>query len=384
MEREPAIRSLSVQNLLSFGEKKTTIDLQNLNVLIGANGSGKSNLIEVIGLLQSTPKDLGRAISKGGSIDEWLWKGSLKAPTAQLEARVSQPNTETSLRYLLSFIKSSSRFEIQHELIQNSEEVLYQNSPPRTPSITSKGIPRYLQDADPRVSILAQRKDPDNYPEITYLGDLFTRFRLYRGWEFGANANLREPCDTSLQGEYLEEDGSNLAVVLDRLLARPPVKDRIIESLRTFYEDVRDLRTTVEGGKVQTRLEEKGLKATIPLIRMSDGTVRWLALLAILLNPEPPPLVAIEEPELGLHPDLIYEFGKLLVDASTRMQLIVTTHSTQLIEAFTDKPEAVIVCEKEDGATTLRRLDAQKLAEWLKEYSLRQLWTQGQIGGTRW
>ena len=81
---------------------------------------------------------------------------------------------------------------------------------------------------------------------------------------------------------------------------------------------------------------------------------------------------------------MIYELGKLLVDASTRMQLIVTTHSTQLIEAFTDRPESVIVCEKEDGASTLRRLDAHKLSEWLKEYSLGQLWTQGQIGGTRW
>jgi len=188
----------------------------------------------------------------------------------------------------------------------------------------------------------------------------------------------------SLQSDYLEEDGSNLGVVLDRLLARPSVKDRILTSLQTFYENAKDLRTTVEGARVQTRLEEKGLNATVPLVRMSDGTVRWLALLAILLNPDPPPLVAIEEPELGLHPDMVHELGKLLVEASTRMQIIITTHSTQLIEEFTDTPEVVIVCEKENGASTFERLNAQELAAWLKEYSLGQLWTSGQLGGNRW
>jgi len=117
---------------------------------------------------------------------------------------------------------------------------------------------------------------------------------------------------------------------------------------------------------------------------MSDGTVRWLALLAILLDPDPPPLVVVEEPELGLHPDMIRELGKLLVDASERMQLIVTTHSTQLVEEFTDNPEAVIVCEKENGTSRFKRLDTGKLSSWLAEYNLGQLWTKGQIGGNRW
>src|ERR1700733_3606324 len=99
MERKPAIRRLTIRNLLSFGEKDTTIDLQNLNVLIGANGSGKSNLIEVIALLQSTPKDLARTISEGGSIDEWLWKGSAPRPTARIEALIGQASgNETVLR----------------------------------------------------------------------------------------------------------------------------------------------------------------------------------------------------------------------------------------------------------------------------------------------
>ena len=400
MEREPALRRLTIGGLLSFGERATTVELQSLNVLIGSNGSGKSNLIEVLGLLQNAPKDLAKTISNGGSIDEWLWKGSGKSQRAYVEAAVSQPKEAGALLYSLGFAKVGYRFEIVSESIEDETSVsgdlihYYRLSDRRAyyhvsgvgAALTSKGADREIppEDINPYVSILAQLKDREHYPEITYLGDLFTKFRLYRGWEFGANARLRDPCDVSLQGNYLEEDGSNLGVVLDRLLARPKVKDRIVESLRMLYENTRDLRTTVEGGKVQTRLEEAGLNATIPLIRMSDGTVRWLALLAILLDPDPPPLVVVEEPELGLHPDMIRELGKLLVDASERMQLIVTTHSTQLVEEFTDNPEAVIVCEKENGTSRFKRLDTGKLSSWLAEYNLGQLWTKGQIGGNRW
>src|ERR1019366_4647576 len=124
------------------------------------------------------------------------------------------------------------------------------------------------EEINPQLSILAQRKDPEHYPEITYLGDLFAKFRLYRDWEFGSLAAVREPCDASLPNEYLEEDGSNLGVVLDRLLAQPTVKRELLRHLQTFYEDTTDLRTSIQGGGVQTRLEAKYLNAAIPLIRM--------------------------------------------------------------------------------------------------------------------
>jgi predicted ATPase len=393
MQREPVIRSLTIQNLLSFGEESTPIDLQHLNVLIGPNGSGKSNLIEVLGLLQNAPAELATAISNGGPIEEWLWKGAAKTPTASIEAIVSPVKGRVALRYRLAFTKAGFRFEITNESVENQDPVSREQRPylyyafvNGRPTLNYKGRKRKLLQGtiNPQLSILAQRKDPERYPEITYLGDLFTKFRLYRDWEFGTLADVRQPCDAGLPSEYLEEDGSNLGVVLVRLLNLPPVKHQILDSLRTFHEDTKDLRANIEGGKVQTRLEEKHLNSNIPLIRMSDGTIRWLALLAILLNPDPPPLVVIEEPELGLHPDMIHELGKLLIDASKRMQLIVTTHSDRLIEEFTEIPEAVLVCEKHSGASTFRRLDAHQLSSWLKEYSLGQLWTKGQLGGTRW
>jgi predicted ATPase len=104
----------------------------------------------------------------------------------------------------------------------------------------------------------------------------------------------------------------------------------------------------------------------------------------ILLNPTPAPVTCIEEPELGLHPDAIRTLADLLVDASTRTQLIVTTHSTALVDAFSGDPEAVCVCEKVDGATEIKRLEKERMKVWLDDYSLGHLWASGEIGGNRW
>jgi predicted ATPase len=153
--------------------------------------------------------------------------------------------------------------------------------------------------------------------------------------------------------------------------------------LREFYHEAEDINSVIRESLIDLRLEERG-GFTTPAVRMSDGTLRWLSLLAILLNPTPPPLVCIEEPELGLHPDIIPVLARLLKEASMRMQIIVTTHSDALVEELTETAESVIVCEKHDGATILRRLQMSELSKWLNEYSLGELWRRGEIGGTRW
>jgi len=181
----------------------------------------------------------------------------------------------------------------------------------------------------------------------------------------------------------LEEDASNLGLILNRLKGEPNVKKQLLEYLKLFYAEAEDIHVQIREGLVELRIEER-LGFTTPATRLSDGTLRWLSLLAVLLNPAPPPLICIEEPELGLHPDIIPTLGKLLLEASERTQLIVTTHSDALIEQFTEKPECIVVCEKNDGATSMKRLDAMELATWLERYSLGELWRKGEIGGNRW
>jgi predicted ATPase len=178
------------------------------------------------------------------------------------------------------------------------------------------------------------------------------------------------------------EDGRNLGVVVSDLLNQPPTKKRILKELQRFYSPVEDITTKVYANTVETSLHERGLTQPIPSIRLSDGTLRYLALLTILCHPSPPPLVCIEDPEVGLHPDILPRLGDLLIEASQRMQLIVTTHSDILVSALSEVPEAVVVCERDDEGTHLRRLDAASLEEWLKKYSLGELWVTGEIGGT--
>jgi predicted ATPase len=154
--------------------------------------------------------------------------------------------------------------------------------------------------------------------------------------------------------------------------------------LRKFYEPVKDVDVEVLGNSLRIMVKEDGLSSRTPATRLSDGTLRWLMLLIVLLDPTPPPVICIEEPELGLHPDMIPTLADLLRDASTRTQLIVTTHSQSLVSEFSDDPESVCVCEKIDGATKVRRLSKERLAVWLDDYSLGHLWASGEIGGNRW
>lgn len=162
-------------------------------------------------------------------------------------------------------------------------------------------------------------------------------------------------------------------------------RSALLERLRDADGAIEDLTVSVYGGTVQFFLHYSGLKTPVPATRLSDGTVRYLCLLAILLHPDPPPLVCLEEPELGLHPDLMPGLAELLVDASHRMQLIVTTHSDVLVDGLTKTPEAIVVCEKRNGSTEMTRRSAAELAKWLKEdYGLGQLWRSGEIGGNRW
>jgi predicted ATPase len=239
------------------------------------------------------------------------------------------------------------------------------------------------EEINPQKSVLSQRKDPEQYPELTELGRLFGSFRFYRDWEFGIDARAREASPADAPVDFLEESARNLALMVNRLNDGPETKAELLKYMKTFYADAESINTTVVGGRVDVRLQEKS-KFNISAARLSDGTLRWMALLTILLHPSPPPLVCLEEPELGLHPDVIRPLAKLLVEASQRMQLVVTTHSDTLVDELTETPEAVIVCEKEAGSTTLRRLKHQELSSWLEQYTLGELWHKGQIGGTRW
>ena len=400
MEGQKFIRTIRLDSILSYGPGTPEFPLEPLNVLIGPNASGKSNLIEALSLLAAAPRDLQAPIIGGGGVRHWPWKGTSKIATATVDVTVEYPKGPTPLRYRLSFTEVGSRFDLRDEAVENKKRTnpydkgpyfyyRYQEGRPVLNVVTATDQNRFernlkREDVKPDQSILSQRQDPDSYPELTYMSNRFGRMSFYRELHVGRRTPPRLAQEPDLQQDRLLEDASNLGLVLNDMQNRPDVKHRILDRLRDFYPAVEDVVTTVSGGAVQIFFHEKGLQHAVPATRLSDGSLRYLCLLAVLCHPDPPPVICIEEPEVGLHPDIISEVAKLLVEASSRSQIFVTTHSDILVDALTDVPEAVVVCEKVDGATQLRRVSAEELKPWLENYRLGELWTRGEIGGNRW
>lgn len=385
------IKQIQLTNLLSFGPDTPPLELQSLNVLIGPNASGKSNLLESIALLQATPvssdasnSNLRGVLRRGGGISEWIHKGHKNEP-AHLHFLVNRPQKRDSIRHMFALETLPAGYRLCAEQIESDGPYgSYTQDRGKALLYSSSNGERKLSKQSIRedLSVLAQVRDTDLYPELAYLADAYGKIGIYRNWAFGRNTVIRDAQSIDLRPDRLEEDCSNLGLILNRLQSLPKVKNRILKGLQELYSGLSDFTTIINGRSIQVRFTEG--EFSIPATRLSDGTLRYLCLLTILCDPEPPPLICIEAPELGLHPDILPKLADLLIEASTRTQLIVTTHSDILIDALTERPETVIVCEKHDGKSTMTRLEKDGLEHWLKDYLLGQLWNSGQIGGRRW
>lgn len=415
---QPFIRSITLRNFLSYGDESREVPLRSLNVMIGPNASGKSNLVEAFGVLRAATGNLSAPFKDTG-ISEWLWKGSsLQRGTriAELEAIVSQPDIDMGLRYHLALTEAARRTELADEFIENEQPYLghekdgpffhyrYQNGHPiigvqsaedEEPSLPSmeqareqpkkrKQLPLRRDELRPDQSVLSQRNDPAFYPEISYLANQFAAISIYRLWDTGPASPIRTPSKTDDLKSRLADDAGNLALALNNLLKHSENRRRILRQLQSFYDRAEDFDFDIYANTVQLGIREKGAVTPIPASRLSDGTLRYLGLLAVLCDPSPPPVVCIEEPELGMHPDVIPVIADMLLEASERTQLIVTTHSDLLVSRLRDTPEAILVCDWTEQGTEFRRLTKEDVASWPDDISLGDIWLKGGFGGTRW
>src|ERR1700722_12443090 len=369
------LERIKLKNLLSFGPKGIDLELRKLNVLIGPNGSGKSNLIEAISLLQAMPTDLPQPIREGGGIHDWLWRGN-EAAAAQIEAVVLGVLDGVDVRHNLVFGVANHQLDVLDELIEDAVALPGHASPKDYYCKNLRGRSRiraggktlliHRRDIDSQQSILEQRKDPKQYAEITALGEYYRRIAIYRDWTFGRENPPRQPQKTDLRTDHLEPNCRNLALTLNRLGRKSDAKRQLVDYMKDLLDGLTDYSVDVLGGTAQLLLEEYG-GFSVPASRLSDGTLRFLSLLAILLDPNPPPLACIDEPELGLHPDLVVTIGKLLVEASERMQLIVTTHSGVLVDALHGAVEDVVVCQRREEGSEMRPLNKRELKIWIEK-----------------
>lgn len=389
-----AIKSINLKNILSFGPDGIGLDnkgleLHPLNILIGANGSGKSNLIEAVSLLQAAPTDLNQPFLKARStVRQWLWQG-LKDVIATIEVKIDyyQLKQTSTLNYELSYTDLDGVLQItQEELSAPRYGADFNFLTHKGSLVEVRGMPFMevqtveREDYAHQAVVSKFKASPYEYPnEIEVLSRTLSSIRFYRGFNFAQGAASRWLNYPNEPADYLNEDASNLSAVYYRLLKDAATKARLLQYLQFFYPDAQDICVNDLGGFLQLVVKEQGRE--VATNRLSDGTLQWLALLAVLLSPNLPPLICLEEPEVGLHPDAIPLLGGLLREAGQRSQLIVTTHSTRLLDNFT--PEDVVVCEKVDGATKLRRLNEAELVNWLDEYTLGEVWERNIVGGRK-
>ncbi|MDE0532960.1 MAG: AAA family ATPase [Albidovulum sp.] len=243
------IRRLALNGLLSFPRDMEPLDLRPLNVLIGPNGSGKSNFIEALELLRAAPADFAAAIRDGGGAAEWLWKGVARKESAKIDLQTGDANsglqtpTSRPMRYRLEFASANNRVEVLDEAIEEIEPVrghadpcFYYRFQQGRPVINLKQgdngrnscdsgrAQRHLRRDNllPDQSVLAQRKDPELYPEATWIGRLFERIQTFREWSFGRYASLRRPQPADLPENRLLPDSRNLAMLLNQVEHRDP------------------------------------------------------------------------------------------------------------------------------------------------------------------
>jgi predicted ATPase len=351
------LRKIKIEGFKSI--ENAEIKLSDLNVIIGANGSGKSNFIAVFRLLE-------RVLSKNLQLfvasepDRLLFHGRKKTPALALD---------------FAFLENSYGFKlkaVQDSMIFEYERVEYSGFWSWGEPIATGHKESVLQEA----ALSYHNKIPQYvFPKVKNLA-------VYHFHDTSDASPAKQTCDVS-DNKFLRPDAANLAAYLYFLQKRHPVQFRHIEEhiriVAPFFEQFELAPSRLNENKIKLEWRQKGSDAYFDAYSLSDGTLRFICLATLLLQPKPPALILLDEPELGLHPFAIRILAEMLESAARKVQVILATQSVTLLDNFA--PDQVIVAENDGLKTTFQRLDKEKLADWLDEFSLGELWEKNVLGG---
>ncbi len=371
-----------------------------LNVVIGPNGSGKSNLLSVLEMLSHAAEGrLGEFVRREGGMGPVLWDG--RAERVRIRAKMSpippyRDEVKDALTYglVLERLGASSTYRIANEALGNFCKV----------EDGSMGQPFLLLERDTRHRVIFSMEQQefgppaDSVPEDEALLSVargpfapnpfaakfceeILSWSIYQGFHTGREAGVRQ-ATVSRTETRVQPDGQNLVSFLHTLYDRDrEFEQELNTAMRSaFSEDFDKLQfPPAADQRVQLHVRWKSLRRAHSAADLSDGILRFLYLLAILANPAPPPLIAIDEPEVGLHPSMLPIVAEYARDAASRTQVILTTHSPEFLDAFGDEPPTTTVVEWRDGETHLRVLSGERLDYWLKKYTLGELYRSNEL-----
>jgi predicted ATPase len=402
----PRIGKLTLVNYKSL--QNVELKLNDLNILIGKNGSGKSNLISFFRLLRDAAKEnLASRIGEEGGFGEIRWRGSSprdmvewKLELVYLEHVMEDRKEGKLTRYEGRWAAKGNGFTNRLEEISQdpypgySERFKYLSASDSHIQLL-KLIGRGGEDKDfdytynDQELVVSQIRDPMRYPLLDEIRRLLDDWAIFRG--FGEDALKNIYGAQSLSASYplrLDPQGRNLVSVLQSLANEAHYAEAygsLNEILESAFPDFEKLDLAlVASNAIELRWRSRDFpgKLAFPARSMSDGMLRFIGLATLLLLPDPPSLIVIDEPEIGLHPGLIPMLAGLLKQASERTQLIVTTHSPSLLGSADIELSDIVLVERRDGATVMERADSRaNLDRWLERYTLGELWTMGKLGG---
>lgn len=359
------------------------IPIRALNVLIGPNGVGKSNFISFFKLLNSiSQKRLPSFVAENGYADRMLHFGRKKSKEVSGGIIFRSSLGEVTNRY--DFVLKpdlSNGFYFEKEVGGSNESVYGSNV--YGSNIFDTGSPKWdyllLDSQGEKNSGLRDH----TAARFEYLREYFDQLKVFHFHDTSGSAPLRQPAKLR-DNAFLREDGSNLAAFLYLIREQHPSSFKLIEyavrSVASFFErfDLRPDKLNPE--LIFLTWQAKESAEYFDAGSFSDGTLRFIAHATLLLQPDPPKTIIIDEPELGLHPHAIHKLASLIKSAATKSQIILSTQSVNLLDQF--EAGDIIVVERTDNQSTFKRLNSEELSNWIGEYSLGELWSKNVIGGT--
>lgn len=362
------MRKVDTLTIRGFKSLRNIVDfpLRELNVLIGANGTGKSNLVSYFRMLGELVEGRLQLWTRNqGSADRLLSFGV--KTTTQLESSIDFGRN--GYRFVLEpTAEGGFSFAFESQYFDGDFGKINQN--------LGSGH------AESRLKESALSEGKGKVAEYCYRS--ISGWKVYHFHDTSATAGVKRPGAVH-DNQSLRTDASNLAAFLYRLATEYPQSylqvRKTVQLAIPFFDDFELRPQRLESGEEQIALLWRQKNSDYPFwpSQLSDGSLRFICLTAALLQPKPPSTIIIDEPELGLHPYAITLLGSLLRSASKQMQVIVSTQSVPLVNEFA--PEDLVVVERENDATVFNRLEATELDAWLEEYSLGELWEKNVLGG---
>lgn len=353
------LNSISIEGFKSI-RAVSDLELRNLNVLIGANGAGKSNFIALFRLLnQMASVNFQLSVGRQGGANALLYLGQ---------------KTTSQISVQLEFGRNAYRCvwvpTVDERLIFAEETSIFYGD----------SVEQYEQDLGS--GHLETKLSETGKAVSDYVWRGLRSWKVYHFHDTSDSALVKQSRRLN-DNQYLRSDAENLAAYLYRLqhsaLQYYTAIRETVQMVFPIFDDF--LLRPQPDNEMFIRLEwrERGSDYPFMAYHLSDGTLRFICLATLLLQPELPTTILIDEPELGLHPYAIEVLASLMRSAAQRTQLIVATQSVTLVNHFT--PEDVLVVENRDRSTVVERLDAAQLSDWLDEYTLGELWEKNVFGG---